>query len=92
MKMGSGDISERIARIVQRLTDPDGAQDAVSADFKLGAGGLMDSVWALQLVVALETEFAISVEDSDVKPENFQDLCAITQFVMRKIEGVQGKT
>jgi acyl carrier protein len=47
-------------------------------------------VWALQLVVALEREFGISVEDVDVTPENFQDLSSLTRFVMRKIERVAG--
>jgi acyl carrier protein len=47
-------------------------------------------VWALQLVVALEKEFGISVEDIDVTPENFQNLSSLTRFVTRKMERVAG--
>jgi acyl carrier protein len=86
--MSLTDISGRIGRIVQSLMDPEDAHTPVPEDFVLGGQGQLDSVWALQLVVALEKEFAISIDDTDVKPENFQDLSSLTQFVTRKLSGV----
>jgi acyl carrier protein len=88
--MTATDISRRVARIVQNLLGPEDSQPSAEADFVLGGAGQLDSVWALQLVVALENEFGISVEDIDVTPENFQDLSSLTRFVTRKIERVAG--
>ena len=36
-------------------------------------------------MIAMEKEFEISIEDGDVKPENFQDLQSLAQFVARKL-------
>ena len=84
------DISERIRSIVHGLMDPDAAHTPAPEEFDFSGEGPLDSVWALQLVVALEKEFGISVEDIDVTPENFQNLSSLTRFVMRKIERVAG--
>ena len=84
------DIAERIGRIVQRLMDPENTHAPVPEDFVLGDQGQLDSVWALQLVVALEKEFAISIDDGDVNAENFQDLPSLTQFVTRKLSNAEG--
>jgi acyl carrier protein len=79
------DISERVARIVQGLLDPEKLQSPVTDDFVLSGQENMDSVWALQLVIALEKEFAISIDDTDVKAENFQDISSVTRFVTQKL-------
>lgn len=78
------DISERIRQIVHALMDPGATHAVMHDDFVLGGEGQLDSVWALQLVVALEKEFGISVDDTDVTPENFQNLSSLTRFVKRK--------
>lgn len=84
------DISNRIVRIVQSLLGSEDSSPSVATDFGLGGSAPVDSVWALQLVVALENEFGICVEDVDVTPENFQDLSSLTRFVARKIERAAG--
>jgi len=83
------EINERIAKIVRALLDPDQAYDALADDFILGDEGNFDSVLALRLVVALEQEFAITVNDEDVIPGNFQDLPALARFVNGKISGLR---
>jgi methoxymalonate biosynthesis acyl carrier protein len=84
----ASDISQRVARIVRSLLGPEDSQPSVDPEFVLDGSGQLDSVWALQLVVALEKEFGISVEDIDVTPENFQNISSLTRFVARKIERV----
>lgn len=86
--MTASDISQRVARIVRSLLGPEDSQPSVDPEVVLDGSGQLDSVWALQLVVALEKEFGISVEDIDVTPENFQNISSLTRFVARKIERV----
>ena len=79
------DISLRLGKIVQSLVDPGKAHGTIPEEFVLGGHDQLDSVWVLRLVIAMEKEFEISIEDGDVKPENFQDLQSLAQFVARKL-------
>ena len=49
--------------------------------FKLG---LVNSLFALELVVFLETTFGLSVENDDLNLENFNQINNIEKFVQRK--------
>ena len=49
--------------------------------FKLG---FVDSMFALQLVSFVETEFQIAVQDDDLEIENFNSVDAIQGFVRSK--------
>lgn len=51
----------------------------------MGDEGILDSISILELVVALEREFAIQVTSEDVRPENFRDLSSLTAFIAQKI-------
>jgi methoxymalonate biosynthesis acyl carrier protein len=46
--------------------------------------GLVNSLFALQLVTFLEKEFAILVENDDLDLENFNTIDHIFQFVVNK--------
>ena len=46
----------------------------------------LDSVVVLQLVLAIEEEFGVTVEDMDIGPENFGDLAALCAFVNAKLQ------
>jgi methoxymalonate biosynthesis acyl carrier protein len=50
----------------------------------LFASGLASSLIALQLVVLVEHEFALTVEDDDLNLDNFRSVAAIERFVVRK--------
>ena len=90
MNVSLPDISGRVARIVQNLSDPEGIHGPAADDSVLGSGGEFDSVWALQLVLELEREFGIDIDDGDVCAENFQDLSCLTEFVTRKLRRLDG--
>ena len=45
----------------------------------------LDSVVVLQLVLAIEEEFGVTVEDEDIGPDNFGDLAALSAFVDAKL-------
>lgn len=59
--------------------------------FKLG---LVNSLFAMQLVMFVEQEFGISVEGEDLDLDNFCSVRAISAFVTRKLatESVLGPT
>ena len=83
--MNHAKISARVSGVVQNLLDPEKAHAPIDEQFVLGSDREFDSVWALKLVVALEDEFSIAIEDTDVKPANFRDIPALTEFVTAKL-------
>jgi acyl carrier protein len=50
---------------------------------------LLDSTGFLELVLFLEERFEISVEDSEMIPENLDSMDALAAFVKRKHEGFE---
>jgi acyl carrier protein len=51
----------------------------------LGRGIGLDSVEALQLVVAAETKFDLTVDDSDLKPEHFRTVGSFATFLEQRL-------
>lgn len=49
--------------------------------------GLVNSLFAMQLVTWVEQQFDICVEDEDLDIENFNTINAIAQFADRKMAG-----
>lgn len=45
------------------------------------ASGIIDSMGMLELVAFVESEFGILVEDTDLTPENFESVAALSTFV-----------
>ncbi len=46
--------------------------------------GVVDSLFALQLVAFVENEFSIAVDSTDLDIRNFCSIAALTSFVLRK--------
>ena len=61
------DREKKILAIVQRLSQVQGANPA--PDEHLFQSGILDSFGLPDLIAALETEFAISIPDSDLLPQ-----------------------
>jgi len=53
--------------------------------------GLVNSMFALQLVMYLEKEFSIKIENDDLQLSNFNTINHIEDFIQRKL-GVQSFT
>ena len=49
-------------------------------------GNVIDSTGAIELVAFLQDHFAITVEDTDVIPENFDSVKNIVAYVERKLQ------
>ncbi len=46
--------------------------------------GIIDSVKMLDLIAFIEKEFAITVDDDDLFPENFDSINAIVNYIQSK--------
>jgi len=57
----------------------------VTDDEDVFASGLVNSLFAMQLVLFIEKEFSIKVENEDLDYDNFRTLNAIVGFIERKI-------
>jgi acyl carrier protein len=57
----------------------------VADDEELFASGLVNSLFAMQLVLFIEKEFSIKVENEDLDYDNFRTLNAIVGFIEKKI-------
>jgi acyl carrier protein len=61
-----------------------GRADALRDDQSL-LGDVIDSTGAIELVAFLQERFAITVEDEEVVPENFDSLKSVVSYVERKL-------
>jgi acyl carrier protein len=83
------DRNELISRlktlIIESLQLEDIEPSDIDVDEPLFGNGLgLDSIDALELVVALEKEFGIIIPDEEVGKEAFASLNALTDFVERE--------
>jgi len=76
--MNDADIRSRIMGLLRDIV-PESASS--TEFFQLGEDGGFDSVLALELLLALETEFEIVMKDDDVRPENLANVDNIVKFV-----------
>lgn len=85
--MNKAEIRKKLSSILTRLA-PLIPADGKARPMQFSGDGEtvpMDSVVVLQLVLAIEEEFRITVEDGDIGPENFADLQALCSFVETKL-------
>jgi acyl carrier protein len=79
--MTESEIAERVRSFLSERVR--GAAE-VSGDDNLFELGLVNSLFAMQLVNFVENEFGCVVEDDDLSIENFQSVNAITGLIARK--------
>lgn len=58
-------------------------KQAVTTDLDLFGSGLVSSLFALQLVLHVETTFGVAVQGGDLKLDNFRSVDTITDLVLR---------
>lgn len=57
----------------------------VDPELDLFASGMVNSLFAMQLVLFVEKEFGIAVENEDLDYQNFRSIVAICEFVGKKL-------
>lgn len=73
-------IRERVQHfIVENFYLSDGA--GLADETSLIESGIVDSTGVLELIAFLESEFGISMADTDVTPENLETVGRIARFV-----------
>jgi len=77
---GNGDVKESIRHFVTRsINFPE-----LGDDDDLFESGLVNSLFAIQLMTFIEKTFGVEVEADDLDIKNFRSLNAATSFVLKK--------
>jgi acyl carrier protein len=77
------------AKIKQFLVDefmPDMSPDELDDDFDLQTGGAVDSLGLLKLVAWMESEFGVSVDESELGPDSLRTVDSIKEFIDERRE------
>jgi len=84
---GTSPIRSRIKHLLVDALQLEGlAPSKIADDAPLFAEGLgLDSVDALELVVALEKEFGIRIQNHEVGKEAFASVSALADFIERRL-------
>ena len=73
-------VKQRIREFIERYVRHRGFDD----DVDIFALGFVNSMFAMQLVLFVESDFGIKVEDEDLELDNFKSVNAIANLVERK--------
>jgi acyl carrier protein len=77
------------AKIKQFIVDefmPDMSPDELDDDFDLQTGGAVDSLGLLKLVAWMESEFGVSVDESELGPDSLRTVDSIKAFIDERRE------
>jgi methoxymalonate biosynthesis acyl carrier protein len=82
----SGTVKDTIKSFVARSINLPDLQD----DDDLFESGIVNSLFAVQLLTFIEKKFSIEVEADDLDIQNFKSLNAATNFVLKKTSARTG--
>lgn len=74
-------MKAKIREFLGRFID----ESSVADDENIFESGLVNSLFAMQLVSFIEAEFEISIENEELDIENFKDINSITALVSSKL-------
>jgi acyl carrier protein len=77
--------ADRIAELVRQILAKRGLDRAVEHDADLNEAGL-SSLDTVNLMLAVETEFAVKIPDRDMTPANFRSVARIGGLVGRLLQ------
>ena len=78
--VSGGSPEERVTGVVQRLLTERSLSPVIGAADDLRVAGLT-SLDMISLVLAVEAEFGLLVPETQIKPDNFQSIAAISTLV-----------
>jgi acyl carrier protein len=78
------DVKEKVRAFVLEYAASRGVTE-LKDDEPILTNNLIDSLGSLRMIDFLETNFPLTIEDTDMLPENFQTLNACEIFINRKL-------
>ncbi len=84
------DVKEKIRAFVLEYAAGKGLTD-VKDDEPLLTNNIIDSLGSFRMIAFLEETFPLTIEDTDMVPENFQTLNDVESFVASKLGKVDGE-
>lgn len=79
------DVAERVRRFIVDDLGWEGGADELTDDLPLLLSGTLDSVGVIILVEFLESNYGITVEDSEIVSTHLGDLASIERYVRSKV-------
>ncbi len=84
------DVKEKIRAFVLEYAAGKGLTE-VKDDEPLLTNNIIDSLGSFRMIAFLEETFPLTIEDTDMVPENFQTLNDVESFVASKLGKVNGE-
>jgi acyl carrier protein len=84
------DVKEKVRAFVLEYAAGKGLTE-LKDDEPLLKPNIIDSLGSFRMIAFLEETFPLTIEDTDMVPENFQTLNDVEIFVARKLENVEAK-
>lgn len=76
------DLKERVNKVLARVKGD--AKDYLEST-SLVSGGILDSIEIMDLILELESEFAISIDSADILLKNFESVNSIADLVEKSL-------
>src|SRR5713101_2979074 len=87
---GGGDVKEKIRTFVLEYATGRGPTE-LKDDEPLLTSNIIDSLGSFRMIAFLEETFPLTIEDTDMVPENFQTLNDCEAFVFSKLGKTEGE-
>ena len=84
--MTAKEIEKKVAHLLAGAHGKEHGKASGTTGLFLGGDEAFDSVSGLNLILAIEQEFEITVDDGDIQPKNFASLTAIVNYIERKLK------
>ncbi len=81
------DVKEKVRAFVLEYAGSKGLTE-VTDDQPLLTSDIIDSLGSFRMIDFLEQTFSLTIEDTDMVPENFQTLNEVENFIARKLGGL----
>ena len=78
------DIEKKLTRLLETAGLHEIVKSSGQTRLFAGDDGTLDSVNVLNLILAIEKEFGITVEDEEIQPKNFGSFADIVKYVEEK--------
>ena len=75
---------ERLLRLVRQILGPPAAARPLPIDARLNDLGI-SSLKMINLMLSVESEFAIAIAQADINPENFASLASLEALIVRSL-------